>query len=96
MSDPIRVPGSQQTRPGSFLGPEQRASAWKRLGSEQFDVVVIGGGPGGYNCAIRLGQLGFASVGRDLHVLVLVLEQLESVAEVGDVRPRRPRRHLDR
>jgi dihydrolipoamide dehydrogenase len=23
-----------------------------------FDVVVIGGGPGGYNCAIRLGQLG--------------------------------------
>ena len=27
--------------------------------SENFDVVVIGGGPGGYNCAIRLGQLGF-------------------------------------
>jgi dihydrolipoamide dehydrogenase len=26
--------------------------------SENFDVVVIGGGPGGYNCAIRLGQLG--------------------------------------
>jgi dihydrolipoamide dehydrogenase len=26
--------------------------------SDQFDVVVIGGGPGGYNCAIRLGQLG--------------------------------------
>ena len=26
--------------------------------SESFDVVVIGGGPGGYNCAIRLGQLG--------------------------------------
>ena len=26
--------------------------------SERYDVVVIGGGPGGYNCAIRLGQLG--------------------------------------
>jgi dihydrolipoamide dehydrogenase len=25
---------------------------------EQFDAVVIGGGPGGYNAAIRLGQLG--------------------------------------
>jgi dihydrolipoamide dehydrogenase len=26
--------------------------------TDQFDVVVIGGGPGGYNCAIRAGQLG--------------------------------------
>ncbi len=26
--------------------------------ADNFDVVVIGGGPGGYNCAIRLGQLG--------------------------------------
>jgi dihydrolipoamide dehydrogenase len=26
--------------------------------SEIFDVVIIGGGPGGYNCAIRAGQLG--------------------------------------
>ena len=25
---------------------------------DTFDVVVIGGGPGGYNCAIRAGQLG--------------------------------------
>ena len=29
--------------------------------SESFDVVVIGGGPGGYNCAIRLGQLGLTA-----------------------------------
>ena len=29
--------------------------------AEQFDVVVIGGGPGGYNAAIRLGQLGLKS-----------------------------------
>jgi dihydrolipoamide dehydrogenase len=26
--------------------------------SEPYDVVIIGGGPGGYNCAIRAGQLG--------------------------------------
>jgi dihydrolipoamide dehydrogenase len=26
--------------------------------ADSFDVIVIGGGPGGYNCAIRLGQLG--------------------------------------
>jgi len=27
--------------------------------SKQFDVVVIGGGPGGYIAAIRAAQLGF-------------------------------------
>ncbi|MDO9307293.1 MAG: FAD-dependent oxidoreductase, partial [Mesorhizobium sp.] len=26
--------------------------------SETFDVVIIGGGPGGYNCATRCSQLG--------------------------------------
>jgi dihydrolipoamide dehydrogenase len=29
--------------------------------SDTFDVVVIGGGPGGYNAAIRAGQLGLSS-----------------------------------
>jgi dihydrolipoamide dehydrogenase len=28
------------------------------LMSAQYDLVIIGGGPGGYNCAIRAGQLG--------------------------------------
>src|SRR5437763_9329391 len=28
--------------------------------ADRFDVVVIGGGPGGYNCAIRAGQLGMS------------------------------------
>src|SRR5580692_2183839 len=27
--------------------------------ADSFDAIVIGGGPGGYNAAIRLGQLGF-------------------------------------
>ncbi|MBV8798882.1 MAG: dihydrolipoyl dehydrogenase [Alphaproteobacteria bacterium] len=29
--------------------------------SDQFDVIIIGGGPGGYNAAIRAGQLGLKS-----------------------------------
>jgi len=52
VSDEIRVPASEQTRPGSFIGPEQRATAWDRLGSEQFDVVVIGGGVVGSGAAL--------------------------------------------
>src|SRR5882762_10239876 len=27
------------------------------MGNRSYDAVVIGGGPGGYSCAIRLGQL---------------------------------------
>ena len=41
MSDPL-----------SKLGPQQRAEAWERLGTEQFDVVVIGGGVVGSGCAL--------------------------------------------
>jgi glycerol-3-phosphate dehydrogenase len=52
VSDPIRGPGGGQFWPVSTLGPEQRAAAWERLGSEQFDVVVIGGGVVGSGCAL--------------------------------------------
>lgn len=48
MTDPISAPGDGQT----FLGPQQRAQAWQRLGSEQFDVVVIGGGIVGAGAAL--------------------------------------------
>jgi glycerol-3-phosphate dehydrogenase len=34
------------------LGPQQRAAAWERLGTGQFDVVVIGGGVVGSGCAL--------------------------------------------
>ncbi|MFM9377812.1 glycerol-3-phosphate dehydrogenase [Gordonia sp. VNK21] len=40
-----------QERPADF-NAEQRAQAWRRLGEEQFDVVVIGGGVVGVGSAL--------------------------------------------
>lgn len=51
MSDPIHAP-SEQGSPASALGPQQRQVSWERLGTEQFDVVVIGGGVVGSGCAL--------------------------------------------
>jgi len=52
VSNPIQAPESAQTWAASSLGPRQRALAWERLGAEQFDVVVIGGGVVGSGCAL--------------------------------------------
>lgn len=52
MTDLIQAPEREQTWPVSALGPQQRAAAWERLGTEQFDVVVIGGGVVGSGCAL--------------------------------------------
>jgi len=48
VSDPIPGPGNGQT----LLSPVQRDTAWNRLGSEQFDVIVIGGGVVGAGAAL--------------------------------------------
>ena len=48
MIEAAPAPGNGQT----FLGPRERAAAWERLGSEQFDVVVIGGGVVGAGVAL--------------------------------------------
>ncbi len=48
MSDPIPGPGNGQT----LLSPAQRDTAWNRLGAEQFDVIVIGGGVVGAGAAL--------------------------------------------
>jgi len=48
----VSAPASWRGWPASALGPQQRASAWERLGAEQFDVVVIGGGVVGSGCAL--------------------------------------------
>lgn len=48
MSDPIPGPGNGQT----LLNRAQRETAWNRLGSEQFDVIVIGGGVVGAGAAL--------------------------------------------
>ncbi|MBF6349259.1 MULTISPECIES: glycerol-3-phosphate dehydrogenase [Nocardia] len=40
-------------QPGSqFLGPDQRRTAWDRLGKEHFDVIVVGGGVVGAGIAL--------------------------------------------
>jgi glycerol-3-phosphate dehydrogenase len=52
VSEPIHAPGSARIWFGSVLGPQQRPTAWERLGAEQFDVVVIGGGVVGSGCAL--------------------------------------------
>ena len=50
--DPFDVSAPISADGETMLGPEQRKQAWQRLGSEQFDVVVIGGGVVGAGAAL--------------------------------------------
>jgi len=51
VSNPIHAPRELGSA-ASMLGPQQRRDAWERLGAEQFDVVVIGGGVVGSGSAL--------------------------------------------
>ncbi|GAA4478534.1 glycerol-3-phosphate dehydrogenase/oxidase [Rhodococcus olei] len=46
------APGEQFPYPTQPLGPAQRRKAWEQLQSEQFDVVVVGGGVVGAGAAL--------------------------------------------
>src|SRR3569832_329336 len=52
---PWPPPELQRRKGGGITRPQVRKCF---LMADQFDAIVIGGGPGGYNAAIRLGQLG--------------------------------------
>jgi dihydrolipoamide dehydrogenase len=40
------------------MAPREGPNEENRMANKSFDAIVVGGGPGGYPCAIRLGQLG--------------------------------------
>jgi len=49
---------------------------------KSFDVVVIGGGPGGYVCAIRSAQLGFKPPALNREVLLVEFVLTKDVFQV--------------
>ena len=50
--------------------------------ADHFDAVVIGGGPGGYNAAIRLGQLGLKAACIDSRAKYLLGPSVMNFAEL--------------
>ena len=57
-----------------------------RAMADNFDAIVIGGGPGGYNAAIRLGQLGEGRRADRVGALSLskALCEADSAAKIGE------------
>ena len=53
-----RLQCSRDRLPKDTYIPPSKQRMLSLLGQQRFDVVIIGAGPGGYNCAIRCGQLG--------------------------------------
>ena len=54
------TPGTPDPARAAVLGPAQRAEALRRLGSETFDVVVIGGGVVGTGVALDAASRGLS------------------------------------
>ena len=70
------------------LGPEYRASALRRLGEEQFDILVIGAGVVGAGAALDAASRGLkVGAGRGAR---LRLGDVEPVVEAGARRPALP------
>ena len=58
------------------------------MAEQSFDIIIVGGGPGGYVAAIRAAQLGMKTA-------VVEREHLGEFASTGDAfRPRRCCAHL--
>jgi glycerol-3-phosphate dehydrogenase len=53
-------PATPRLGPDDRLGPEQRSAALARMGSEEFDVVVIGGGSTGTGSALDAASRGLS------------------------------------